>query len=520
MKSLRNIVLIVAVWAMLPVMAFAQKSEKIICKNEECVLTILEKLKSQDKAVVSEAKEQIGILVDNVRFTGDSDMKNALKNSILMFVDKFTGCEGNEYLFSVIPMFCNRDDSEDIIRLANIDEIADAAIRSVGDIAGSQDFIVKYIGKNHDNLEHKAALAYAVGKLNIANMEDELVSWLEDADDTTKIEIYNALLVIRSNDKTTAIVEKGAKKLNKSKDVGKKIAGMRLLTAIQGKDAMPMLYKALKNKDARVRREALELMKPYVNDEVVKKVVKKCKKGDAVVDAVDWLGDIKNDTQMEFVMQQFSSTNPKAVEAAIRAVFKIDYAAGMDVVKSMFGGKYQEVITESMISYKGDYNAILNDVMRYGNPDQQYAALQILECRPTVALGERVKDLINSSNPAVRDEAYKVLKLVISMTQTQYLMTLLEYCDDKYVEDVQLAIKNAAKNMPDKNKDELASTMKHVKADVLPRYYNIFAYFGTELCVDKLIDAYQNGSYKFEAKEALQLVENEKYQEKINSVLE
>ena len=119
----------------------------------------------------------------------------------------------------------------------------------------------------------------------------------------------------------------------------------------------------------------------------------------------------------------------------------------------------------------------------------------------------------------VRDEAFKVLKLVMPMAETQYLMTLLEYCDDKYVEDVQIAIKNVTANMPVEKKDEFASTLKHVKADVMPRYYNVFAYFGTELCVDKLIDAYQNGSYKFEAKEALLLVENAQFQDKINNVL-
>ena len=519
MKSLKNFIMVIAVLAMLPLMSVAQKTEKIICKNEECVLVILEKLRSQDKAVVSEAKEQVGILVNNVRFTGDSDMKNALKNSILMFVEKFSDCEGNEYLFSVIPMFCNRYDTEDIIQLVDRDEIADAVIRCLGNIPGSQDVIMQYIESHRDNLEHKAALAYAVGKLNISSMENELISWLKDADDTTKIEIYNALLVIRSNEKTTAIVEKGAKKLNKSKNVDNKIAGMRLLTALNGENAMPMLYKALKNKDARVRREALELIKPYANDEVVKNVVKKCKKGDAVVDALDWLGDIKNDTQMEFVMKQFSSTNPKAVEAAIRAVFKIDNPEGIDGVKSMFGGQYQEVIKESMISYEGDYGAVLNDVMRHGNANQQYAALQILECRPIMNVNNRVKELLNSANPKVKDEAFKVLKLVMPMAETQYLMTLLEYCDDKYVEDVQIAIKNATANMPAEKKDEFASTLKHVKADVMPRYYNVFAYFGTELCVDKLIDAYQNGAYKFEAKKALLLVENEQFQERINNVL-
>lgn len=73
--------------------------------------------------------------------------------------------------------------------------------------------------------------------------------------------------------------------------------------------------------------------------------------------------------------------------------------------------------------------------------------------------------------------------------------------------------------MPEKTKDEYASTLKHVRSDLMPRFYNVFAYFGTELCVDKLIDAYHNSMYQFEAKEALLLVENKKFKEKIDNVL-
>ena len=520
MKSFKSFVLIFALTAMIPMQIFAQKPAKTTCFDEECVSEILEKMMSPNDSVAIAAYNTIIEMTDEAGMSHDSRMVSALKASMISFIVEGKNPDENIFLIMLFPKFCWADDCRDLMKLTENELITHDVLMAVGDINGSGSYIENYIMQNHDNLKFKSALAYGVGRQHISSMEDELITWLKDAYDPTKVEIYNALLVIRSNEKTTAIVEKGAKKLNKSKYVNSKIAGMRLLTALNGENAMPMLYKALKNKDARVRREALELMKPYANDEVAQNVVKKCKKGDAVVDAVDWLGDIKNDSQMEFVMKQFSSTNPKAVEAAIRAVFKIDYAAGIDVVKPMFGGQYQEVIKEAVISYKGDYNAVLSDVMRHGNANQQYSALQILECRPTVALSARVKELVSSSDPKVRDEAYKLLKLVMPMTETQYLMTLLEYCDDKYVEDVQIAIKEATINMSADKKDEFASTLKHVKADVMPRYYNVFAYFGTELCVDKLIDAYQNGAYKFEAKEALLLVENAQFQEKINKVLQ
>ena len=519
MKSLKNIVLVFAVLAMLPMMSVAQKTEKITCKNERCVLETLENLKSPDPTTVSEAKAQVDIWVDHIKYTGDQEMKDALKEAVFVFVEKNTDSKVSEYLLSVLPQFCNKYDADDILRLAFIEPIADGAIRCIGDIPGSQKTIMKYIDAQKDNLQHKDALAYAVGKLQIASMEDVLVSWLEDADDPTKIEIYNALMIIKSSDETTAIIEKGAKKLNKSKVADNKIAGMRLLVALHGEKEIPVLYKALKNKDGRVRREALELLKPYANDEVAQVVVKKCKKGDAAVDAVNWLGDVKNGSQMEFVMNQFSSKDPKAVDAAIRTVFILDYAEGINAVKPLFGGAHQEVIKESLITYEGDYITFINNMLKQNNAGRQYAALQVVECRPETHFANRVKELTNSTNSDVRDEAYKVLKLVMTPAQTQYLMTLLEYCDDKYVEDVQLAIKNATQKMPDKTKDEYASTLKHVRSDLMPRFYNVFAYFGTELCVDKLIDAYQNSMYQFEAKEALLLVENKKFKEKIDNVL-
>lgn len=519
MKRLRNVVLVFTVLAMFPMMAVAQKTEKIACKNEECVLEVLEKLNSPDPTTVSEAKAQVEIWVNHVRYTGDSEMKNALKNAIFNVIENKEYYECDEYLFAVISQFCNKYDTDDILRLTNIEPIAGAAIRCIGDIPGSQVFIMKYIDAHKDNLQHKDALAYAVGKLQITSMEDVLISWLENADDPTKIEIYNALVVIRSNDETTAIIENGAKKLNKSKVADSKIAGMRLLVALNGEKEIPMLYKALKNKDERVRREALELLKPYANDDVAQVVVKKCKKGDAAVDAVDWLGDVKNSSQMKFVMKQFSSKDPRAVDAAIRTVFILDYAEGINAVKPLFGGEHQEVIKESLIAYEGNYVQFLSNMMRHGNNEQKYAALQIVECRPVANLVIPVRELTNSTNPDIKAKAFKLLKLVMTPAETQYLMALLEYCDDKYVEDVQLAIKNVTQKTPDKIKDEYASTLKHVRSDLMPRYYNVFAYFGTELCVDKLIDAYQNGIYQFEAKEALLLVENDKFKEKIDNVL-
>lgn len=519
MKTFKKIVVVLALSAMIPLQVFAQNKQPKRCYNPDCVFEILKQLLSDNDSVVAKSELDITEVVDYYRFTGDGRIKDALKSSIIPFVGKFGTLKSNPFLISQLPSFCNRYDIEDIAQLIDNENVADCAIRAIGDIKGSSDFIMKYIERNHDNLRYKAALANAVGKQKIASLENELVSWLDDADDNTKIEIYNALLVIKSNENTEKIIEKGAKKLYKSSIAENKIAGMRLSVALKGEDAMGMLYKALKNDNRDVRVEALELMKPFANQTVVKKVMKKCKKDDALVDAVNWLGDIKNDSQMELLVKLLSSDNKKVVEAAIRAIFKIDNIEGMNAVKPMFGGVYQDVIKESAVAYEGDFKALINDMMRVGNSRQKLACLQIVESRPETALYMRVQEMTSSDNQNIRDLAFKVLKDVVTAPTSDFLKGLLEYCDDKYVEDVQLAIKNAMKNVPNDRKDLFVTTLKHVRSDIMPRYYKVFAYFGTEVSVEKLIDAYQNGAYPFDAKEALLLVENEAYKERINEVL-
>ena len=518
MKSFKSVVLIFALTAMIPMQIFAQK-QQIRHYDTDYVFKILEKLILPNDSVADAARNTILAMSDEAWMSRDSRMHDALKNAIIPFTEKFHADECAHFLVAQLGKVCMAGDINDVMRLAENDEIADDVIRMVGSIDGSGSYIENYIMTHHDNLKYKAALAYGVGKQKVASMENELVSWLKGADEPTKIDIYKALVVIRSNDKTTSTVKKGAKKLLKSKSTASRIAGLEIMTDLEGEKAMPTLYKALKDKSGDVRVVALDLMKPYVNQEVVKNVMKICKKGDALVDAINWLGDIKDDSQMELIKKQLSAENPKRVEAAVRAIFKIDNVDGINAVKPMFGGDYQEIIKEAMIVYEGNYRDVMNDVMRMGTPKQRLGALQIVENRPEPGLNERVREQTGHNNQEVKDMAYKVLKLVVVPANANALKNMLEICDDKYVEDVQLAIKVAMKKAPGNVKNDFASTLKHVKPDKMPRYYKVFAYFGTELCVDKLIDAYQNGPNSAEAKAALLLVEDEAYQQKISEAL-
>lgn len=515
----KNFVLLVMLAALLPLQIFAQNRKDNLCYDENCVLEILKDMKSADTVIANKAEKDFTEVVDNYVNRCNKRTKNALIKSTTMFAEKFPNDKCTNYILSQMPKFCTYKDLDAFDFLLENDRIADRIIRIIGDIKGSADYILKYINEHKANLQYKGALAYAIGKQQITSMEDELVLWLKDADIPAKIDIYNALVVIKSNENTEKIIIKGAKKLNKNKVPEYKIAGMRLLVTMQGEQALPVLYKALKHKDGNVRREALELMKPFANQEVVDKVVKKCKSGEALTDVINWMGDIKNDSYIDLIIQQLTLNDKNNVKAAIIAIFKIDNPKGIAAVKPMFGGNYQDVIYKSMLAYKGDYRAVLDDLMSSGKDKQKLASLQILESRHDGRLYMRVQDCLYSNNDEVSDLAYKVLKLVAGPANAEALKSILENCDEKYIGDVQLAIRAAMMNVPASNKDTYVSTLKHVRSDLMPRYYKVFAYFGTELCVEKLIDAYQNGAYQNDAREALILVDNEKLRLRIAEVI-
>lgn len=516
---LRNIVVIFALMAMLNTQTFAQNTGKIRCYDKDCVTEILNKLISPDQTVADDARTTLDEMAMEVLNYRDSRMAEYMMDAIILFAFNNDDNSNNAYIISILSKCCTAKDARVIMKMTENEKLADYAIRAVGDIDGAGDVIRNYILNHHDDVKYKAALAYAVGKHGIKDMENELISWLKGADDKTKIEIYNALLVIRSNEKTTKIIAKGAKKLNKSKIVENKIAGMRLLVALNGEQALPALYDALKNENRTVRVEALNLMKPFVNQDVVDNVVKRCNNDAVKIDVVNWLGDIKNDSQMTLVISQLSSADPEAVSSAIRAIYKIDNADGLNAVKPMFGGDYQDVIQESLLSYEGNYREALDDILRRGDDTKRLAALKILELRPSIVFNSRVKELVYSIYPDVKDLAFKVLPMVVMPANAEFLKSLLEMCDQIYVESVQIAIKNAMCKVPDNIKDNFVLSLKYVKPDMRPRYYKVFAYFGTELSVDKLIEAAKTGPDAYEAKEALQLVNNGKFADKISEAL-
>ncbi len=460
-------------------------------------------------------------LTNIARYIGKTNLKKEKDRLSYALLDGIASCDDmskNIFMISLFKYYGTYKDIDRLNKFVDDNLYADAAIRTMAEIPSYGEHLYKLITMNDGNLDHKDSYAYAIGRLKLLNLENVLVSWLKGADDKLKLEVY-ASLVRMQCDSQMAKVEKGCKKLYKKKDPEIKIGAMRILVTMKGEEAMPYLYKALKNKDQGVRRTALDLMKPYANEEVCDIVVRKYAKKDAVADVVRWIGEIGNKNYGDFVMAQLSSENPDVVDEAIRTLFKLVNEEGIALVKPMFGTEHQPVITEMMITYSGNVAPILKEMMR-GDEKQKMAALEILSERQCMQLHNNVVDMLSWNDKAMKDAAYKALKNVVNASHADLLKIMLANCDDEYVDDVREALAYAMKKATTEQKDTFIMTMKGIKPEAMPRFYKVFVNLNTDAGINKIVEGYHSGYDKEEAVAAILLITDKKYANVVKNIAE
>lgn len=453
------------------------------------------------------------------------------------------------FVISLFQAFGDMPDAEMLLSWVNDEIIGDASVRALASITPSKALVETYLQENEIKTTQRGSFAYVVGQLGLSQMEDLLLSWRKNADDATLAEIYNALSLMGSkkksmpvlakaakraqysldskgsttayfgmldrfaSEKDTATVVKAATKLLKVKKSNVKSAGMNLLVAVEGEKALPYLIKMLGDDDRQVRNEALRLMVPYSNEELCATVVQSCVKSNSIIDAVRWLAEVNDQSQIQFVIDQLSSDNPELVETAIYALVSIDNHDGMMALVPFFAGKYQDVVLDAMKSYNGKLSDVLNEVIK-GSVKQKLAVMDLLQYRSCYEMyyfiNSNVKnnDIKTDFDKMLKESAFKALVGVVRYVHVDYLKTLLETCDNQYVESVQNALVKAMYKATTEQCDEFVYLLKNVRDEVLPRYYMVFAHLGNEKAVNKIIDGYFSGKGKEEALNALLSIDN------------
>jgi len=486
--------------------------KKILVGQGNAVNLILsERLMSANKFEKRRAEEMLVRMAQYVGQRGYNTYHNILSNGVFDCINIQKDVETNVFLISLFEYFGDKRDLEKLWRFVENGNYADAAIRAMSHIPESVDNIRKFCTKQGE-VSYKGALAYAVGKLQMKDVEPTIISWLKGADAKTQVDIYNAIYEL-GNPESAALVQKGAKKLYKNKNAEAKIGGMKLLVELQKEEALPYLYKALKNKNREVRRAALDLMVPYANSEMCENVVKKYAKKDAVADVARWLGDVKDKNYVKYLVGLLASEDELTVEEAVLALGKIGDPDGLMALAPMVGGKYKDAVEEALVESPGEIVPVLKKAIN-GSDEQVIGVMRILVKRQCYALNIQLRQfLMYQKNLEIMQIAYQTLKYVVLPGHVSFLKEQLENCPEEYVKDVQNAFIVAMSMAQPQQRDDFVNNMKYVPVEVLPRYYRVLGSFDTETSVKKLVDCYNSGIEKDEAYMAIKMVDAVKYQE-------
>lgn len=491
--------------------------KKILVGQGNAVNLILsERLMSANKFEKRRAEEMLVRMAQYVGQRGYNTYHNILSNGVFDCINIQKDVETNVFLISLFEYFGDKRDLEKLWRFVENGNYADAAIRAMSHIPESVDNIRRFCTKQGE-VSYKGALAYAVGKLQMKDVEPTIISWLKGADAKTQVDIYNALYEL-DNPQSAKLVQKGAKKLYKSKNAEAKIGGMKLLVELQKEEALPYLYKALKNKNREVRRAALDLMVPYANSEMCDMVVKKYAKKDAVADVAKWLGDVKDKNYVKYLVGLLASEDELTVEEAVLALGKIGDPDGLMALAPMVGGKYKDAVEEALVESPGEIVPVLKKAIN-GSDEQVIGVMRILVKRQCYALNIQLRQfLMYQKNLEIMQIAYQTLKYVVLPGHVSFLKEQLENCPEEYVKDVQNAFIVAMTMAQPQQRDDFVNNMKYVPVEVLPRYYRVLGSFDTETSVKKLVDCYNSGIEKDEAYMAIKMVDADKYQEVLRDI--
>lgn len=478
-------------------------------------------------------------LCDFVSDPNNRQYKKVVSDGLFAALDVIDNEEIKIYIVSLFQKFADTKDAGRLMKYTENNGLFEVTVQTLASIQGTRQN-VEEIAKNCD-VSQRCVVAYAIANQRIIKCEDMLIQWLEDADVETQEAVYYALSVVGGDKslkllsakakslkynydltdatasyvrllgkyaakKDTAVVESGTAKMLKSKNANINIAAMNLLVRTKGEAAVAMLLKSLKNKDKQVRMTALDLLKPMADSTVCATVVKNMsKKHDA--EALNWLGEVGDKTRLDYVVNQLASKDSLAVCEAIKSIIKIGDKHAMMNLVPFFGTVYQPVLKSAVISTNNDCDVMIAEALK-GTNEQVVGALNVLESRTFINQVYAVRRLLNSDNQQVKAAAFKALKGVSNAGTSEYLRDLLVRVDEEYVTDVQDAIMKSMAYATDKSKSNFVYLLKNVEPAKITRFYRVFAYFGDDLSIMKLMDGYKSAKTRDEALDALLSIDN------------
>lgn len=453
------------------------------------------------------------------------NVREGLKASLATCTDK----TNKAFLLSLLQQCGTAEDAPVFVSYLKDDYLKDFAMRALIGVDGTDDVLLKLVSEG----ENRTALAYAVEKKQLAAAEPFLLLWLNDADASQKAAINSALAAIgtkaslpvlakaakevgyageatnayesymnllkrlAADPATSKLAVKQAKSLWKNKNVAANVHGAAFETLVKalGKDALPYLYKDLKNPDIEVRNAALLNICPLADDAVCAEIAKQAEKAGpyAVTDVLNWFGARKQTSEESWVASHVTGEQTDVVrQAAIYAAGIIGGEESLGALVSMLGTRFNDDATASLTRFNGKADDALVAALQ-GGAEAQAAVLPLIGKRRIAAAKEKVFELLGSDNADVSNAAYAALSGVVRPEDFTRLADLAEKAKGDKRTVLQNAMKSALAAVPAAEQYKSVSERLSKTADKT-LYYPLLAQVGTREAIDALMDGYKNGN--------------------------
>jgi len=453
------------------------------------------------------------------------NVREGLKASLATCTDK----TNKVFLLSLLQQCGTAEDAPVFVSYLKDDYLKDFAMRALIGVDGTDDVLLKLVSEG----ENRTALAYAVEKKQLAAAEPFLQLWLNDADTSQKAAINSALAAIgtkaslpvlakaakevgyageatnayesymnllkrlAADPATSKLAVKQAKSLWKNKNVAANVHGAAFETLVKalGTDALPYLYKDLKNPDIEVRNAALLNICPLADDAVCAEIAKQAEKAGplAVADVLNWFGARKQTSEESWVASHVVGEQTDVVrQAAIYAAGIIGGEESLSALVSMLGTRFNDDATASLTRFNGKADDALVAALQ-GGAEAQAAVLPLIGKRRIAAAKEIVFELLGSDNADVSNAAYAALSGVVRPEDFTRLADLAEKAKGDKRTVLQNAMKSALAAVPAAEQYKSVSERLSKTADKT-LYYPLLAQVGTREAIDALMDGYKNGN--------------------------
>ena len=473
---------------------------------------------------------------------GQEALRQGVCEGLLTALARCTDDVNRAFLLAQLQICATADAAEAIAGYFDDPCLSDPALRALTAIPGSEPTLLSLAERPGLSPEQKAAWASAVGEKRVTAAEPILLSWLPEADETTRAAIHSALGACGTSaslkslaaaaravnfawDKTAAtdsylrllnrLVDQGAsrdaikaaRKLLDCNAPNVRGAALQILLRAQGVEALPYVVKALQTEDIQYRNAALRYIGDLADDNVYATIAaaRKHLSDEAWADVIEWFGVRHAASQLTAVTDAVASPNDRVALAGIHAAGRLGGDEALAALIAALGGKHADAATQALLAFNGKIDEGVVKALD-GADVMQIQALHLAAARRITAVAEKVFALLDAPDSRVTDAACDALASVTTPADIDRLSNLLDRSDEAHVKALRTALMHAVRPLaPEKQYEAVVARMDD--SDHPERYYPVLAQSGTQQAIGLLTESFA-GPHAEEAFAALLLIDN------------